>query len=195
MLNFKKNWNVLAQPALWLSGTLSTFLWPPPRDLTMAETFSSVGLARFLIAVLLGFFVLATRKSTSTAHARWWAIASFCATLAFFASVLVYQDSVKVKAVAYDGMQVVIGSAYTPMGQQYVERRKATTATDMVLDSAGRPDLIWTQDSLRQNARQLTLLYIVSMVTGAAAIMSLLQAIELSQKKSRPRPSRPAARA
>lgn len=194
MLNLKKNWNLLARPALWLSGTLGTFVWPPPRDLTAADTFSTTGLVRFLIAILLGFFVLLTTKSTSGTHARWWAAASLGATLAFLASVFVYQDNAKEKTVNYDGIQVVIGSIYTPMGQQYVEKRKAATAADMVLDSAGRPDLIWTQDSLRRNARQLTLLYIVSMVTGASAIMSLLQAIELSQKRARRRKSPAGAR-
>jgi hypothetical protein len=91
--------------------------------------------------------------------------------------------------VPYAGERVVVGAAadLTPLGREYRARFPQFDSATMLANTAGKPALIWNEDAIHGHARTLDLLYIACAAAFAAAVISVLQAVELLDARRAPK--------
>lgn len=75
---------------------------------------------------------------------------------------------------------VVIGSEFTALGRQHKQSFPHLTNQDLVMRSAGQPELVWTKDSIRRRNLLLKAFYVGASVLLAVSLLSVVQAIHCS---------------
>ncbi|HYO80113.1 MAG TPA: hypothetical protein VES20_01825 [Bryobacteraceae bacterium] len=183
----KKQWGTLSRGGIWIVATTSTFLFPPPGDISGPDT-SIVKFVTFAIAVMVGLLTLAFRAYKQKKHANIWAGLSAVSLIAGSVLYFVYNDTASRQSVGYDGKRIAAGTEYTQVAAEYRRTRPAMTDADLVQFSGGQPALVWTADSIRASARSMALQYCAAVVVLAMSLLAAVQALECSQvKASKPR--------
>ena len=146
----------------------------------IVRTSSVVRFTNYLVAILVGLMVLPLRSYNQNRNARDWARVTACSvfpsTIAFF----VYQDLIGTYSVNYGERRVVIGSEFTALGRQHKQSFPHLTNQDLVMRSAGQPELVWTKDSIRRRNLLLKAFYVGASVLLAVSLLSVVQAIHCS---------------
>ncbi len=177
----KAKWAAWAKGGTWLSTLLMSFALPPPSDISSVQAVSATMYARFLLAILTGLFAVLTEIWKRPKNARLWFFASLaCAALSVW-SVFAYQGVIERRTTSYDGKQIIIGSALTPVGERGM--RPGTLPEDLVMDAGGRVAMVWTAGSIRENAIVVFGAYLLVMVSGALCILLLLEAARRAQRR------------
>jgi hypothetical protein len=65
------------------------------------------------------------------------------------ALLIQHLDALTVCIADYDGRPLIIGSAYTPLGESYLRDKPGEPLSDLLLDIGGEPSLLWTAESIR----------------------------------------------
>ena len=125
-------------------GILLALFWP----LTSALSSSEVVRAR-LTCALLTLVVCAVVALLRRGMRPWVAISiAFVAGAAGVAVLLVHFDAESSCVAEYEGRGLIIGREYTAEGASYVARNPGHTASDLLLDTGGRVEPLWTSRSI-----------------------------------------------
>ena len=173
----RKGWLVLAQGALWLCGILGGFLLPPPVGILASEEKLWLRLGQFIIAVVLGLVLFASRRWHEARHALWWsgvAVLSLGLALAVFFR---YQQLTLAWTANYAGQKVVAGSVLTPAGQAYLQANPGISSDDLIMDFAGRTSDIWTADSINHRRLGLAAAYVSCLPLFTVCLIAVVQAL------------------
>ncbi len=177
-------WQRLTQAASWLCATVAAFLVPPPRDLSAGDN-TTIAFTGFVVAFLVGMLAIPIAAFRRKKHVRMWAAVSSACFVLGCAALFAYRDHRARYSVPYAGERVVAGSdaQLTPLGREYRRRFPYRDPAALVANAGGRPALVWDADAIRANARTLDLLYVACATAFAAAVIALLQALDLVEAR------------
>ncbi len=152
----------------------------PPDELKPAF---AVGVASFLtLGVLLLISALAKHAPVEKYKFLW--LGSGILTLALFGGLaLAYQRNLLLRTFPFprttSETSYVAGTDLTADGRRYVQENPSSSATDLVLNFGGLDQRarVWTEASIAQSRRTLTILYVALVVCLAAAIFSFAEGI------------------
>jgi hypothetical protein len=191
--HIQQNWRKLIQFASWAFATSAAFVAPPPVDISAGDDKAAVKFATLAIAFVVGLLLVPLRRFHSAKYTTRWAVLAVVCFAAGAASLLGYSSNRTRYTVDMAGTQVVIAdrSHLTELGKDYVQRFPFVTEEEIVARTGGKPDWVWNEDAIHQNAFRMNLLYVAAVVSFAAAIIFLMQVWELSGvKKSAARVTR-----
>jgi len=160
-------------------GILGTFLLPPP------YLYSSLPLAQFLTAILIGLAMIPAILFKKRATLRYW----ICTTLFIFAASLgclaLYWHDLDHLTLPFETGRVVIGEHMLPEAQKELlreEKREGHIVTDsmFIKDSSGLTDSIWPNAELTGNSERLELEYLGAVACFGIVIVCLLQSIAIA---------------
>lgn len=129
--------------ALALAAAIAAFVWP----LTSAVP-PGIALSARLASAIAALLVCVGVATWSGERMRT-AIAASCAVIGL-ALVGTYVSAQTQCLADYDGRPVVIGTAFAPETQAYLERNPGLSMSDRLLDAGGVAERIWTADSIRK---------------------------------------------
>ena len=179
----RKLWRRMAKTAAWLCAVVATFVFPPPTDVTSDSSRVFVFFARFIVAILVGLFSLPIGKFAKKPSALRWRLVPVALLVAGIISFLAYEDLKSKYTADFQGDQRVIGWTFTDEGRTHRDNEKGITNRQLLMDAAGDPAKIWTADSIRKASFWIRVSYLLTVITLAACVITLLQAFELQEKK------------
>ena len=194
----RKSWAMLAQAAVWVIGVIAGFLVPPPVG-TPDEGKVWVHFAQFAITIVIGLVLLAALRWNRGKHAFVWGGVSLMFLILGTAMFFNYQLFAERWTAQYNLQRVVIGSVFTPFGQDYHNQNPQFTRAQLVMDAGGQMEKIWTRESIEQRRIALAAMYVLAMPLFAVCIMSIVQAVHCAtlkatrRKKPASRPATPAS--
>jgi len=175
-----QGWAMLSKGAAVFVAIVTTFLLPPPKNLAAsgAGGVQPRPFAVFLVAVALGFLLLLMNRWKAAKNAVRWVTLSGCLLILTVALTFVYSDALTSATTMYDGERVIVGSVYTPAATGYLRTHPSVSREQLLMDSAGSVEDVWTADSIAANARLILALYLSVFLGAATAVMTLVHAIE-----------------
>lgn len=75
----------------------------------------------------------------------------------------------------YDGRRVVIGTERTPLGQRYAAENPGLSSDELLFDSAGVADRMWTSDSIERCRTRLATTYVIWVPCLVVCLLAVLQ--------------------
>ena len=131
--------------SLALAAVVAAFVWPltsaiPPGIALTARLASAI--TALLVCGAFATWTGGGRRGTI-------AIAASCG-VAGLALLGTYINAQAGCLADYEGRPVVIGTAYTPETQTYIDRNPGLSGSDRLLDAGGVAERIWTADSIRR---------------------------------------------
>ena len=188
----RKSWLTLTQGALWVGGTLGTFLLAPPAGVSAADEKIWLHVGQFIMAVVLGLVILAARRWHQPQHSlRWGAVALFSlaiAVTAFFG----YQQLTQVWTATYDQGRTVVGAEFTQQGRAYAEANPKISTDELVFDFSGNTEEIWTRESIHRRRLMLAATYVICLPLFTICLIAVVQATQSSERIARRRTKKPA---
>jgi hypothetical protein len=155
---------------------------PPPIGLSPGDEKIWQSFAKFIVTVLVGLLFIAARRYNESTYLRVWTAVAAVLLVFAVADFLAYQNFLDSRTCAYDSGRIVIGSAYTSHGLDYLKKNPGMSCEDLILDHTGKADQIWTGDSIAHNRMVLAEMYIGCLPLFTACIIAILQAVSLSRK-------------
>jgi hypothetical protein len=129
--------------AVGAAGLLIAFLWRLSPALSTSDTFQ----VRLVCAVLTVAACTALALVRGVRPMVWMLVAAV--SIALGLALLVNHLGASGACVAtYDGRSIVIGREYTPAAADYVNTNRGLSASELLLDSGGDPERIWTRASI-----------------------------------------------
>jgi hypothetical protein len=172
----KEIWGPLAQAAIWIMGIISGFLLPPPEGIEDDRVWLTF--AKFIVAICVGLLFLPSRLWRGRRHAKWWWLTAACCLALTIMSFIVYQKLTYASTcVTVKGVRVVIGSAYTDHGAEYLRDNPGISCTDLIDQHVGKIDDVWTKASIDRVRLKLSATYVACVPLIALCIMTIIQAI------------------
>jgi len=162
---------------------LGGFLLPPPVGISKDDEKVWLRLAQFAVAVLFGLMFTAARKWNKKKHARWWVWTSATLLLFSVAAMVWFQYISYSWTCRYNGKSVIIGTTYTIQGKYYVDRNPGISCEDLLEDFAGKPEDIWTRESINRHRIILAGTYISCVPLIAICIIGVVQALHITEKR------------
>jgi hypothetical protein len=176
-----KVWAVLAQGAAWIVAIVGGFLFPPPVVTSEKDERIWIGLASFIITVLVGLmFIAGQRWKRKKYLARWGATSAVLLVLAI-ASFLAYQLLYSSRTCKYYDKLVVIGTEYTQEAVRFMEKQPDHSCEYLVKSVAGKVDDIWTKQSIDRSRMQLAIAYISCIPLFTLCIIAVVQSIYIHE--------------
>lgn len=180
----RKNWAILTQSAVLLLGVIGAFLLPPPVGVSERDDKVWLRLAQFTIAVSVGLLIVPARRwGRKKDVPKWWLISLLFFALSI-AAFFEYQNLTYKHTCSYFGKIVVIGTTHTQIGDRYVNKNPGITCQQLLIDSAGGVDKVWTKDSIDRNRLLLAATYISCLPLFTICIIGLIQALNSIATKS-----------
>lgn len=182
--NLKKNWNVIAEVAAWLSAIIGGFLREPPT--TYVESSGQIArFGQFFLTLALGLMLIPVFRFQKKGHfLRWFASAVVLVALAslIFFSYNHYNTSWTCE---YSQRRIIIGpdSALTDHGKEYKKDNPELTNAEVVWNHSGKVDEIWTSDSIQQRHLRLSVIYVLCLPICAASVLCVVQAFYCGSRK------------
>jgi hypothetical protein len=179
LTSLRSNWRLATQAGAWMAAVAGGFLLPPPRDISAGEA-SSALFVPFLLAVTLGLLALPVARFRAKRHAKLWAAISLASLCLGVAALFLYRDLRAAWSVEFEGERVVIGreDSLTALGKAYRAQHPEAEPRQIVRDTSGRPQVMWTAASIRRNTRLLEANYMACSVLFAVAVIGMLQATQ-----------------
>ena len=174
----QKSWLILGQGGTWLLGVIGGFLLPPPVGVAEGGDKTWLRFGQFLAAVLMGLIFFGVLKWKQKKHAKWWWLADFLALFFGTACFFDYQRLTTSWTGNYSGQKIVVGSLYTPHGRQYVEKNPNLSRDALLEDFIGRPEEVWTPESINRRRLALAGLYVSCLPWFAVSAVAVVQAIQ-----------------
>lgn len=176
----KKHWGFLSQIASIIAGIIGGILIPPSVLEPVISTGRAKGLAIFIVTVVVGLFLLISRRSKGQKAISRWLIATgfFLAfsIASFFIFLKVYAD----QTCMYAGHKVPIGTVYTAKGSSYVsENPHVNNCETLINDFVGKTNEIWTDESINNWRLILFALYLLTFVLMSLVVLSLIHLLTI----------------
>ncbi|HSU66186.1 MAG TPA: hypothetical protein VLJ39_04925 [Tepidisphaeraceae bacterium] len=183
--HIQQNWRKLIQFASWAFATSAAFVAPPPVDVSAGDDKAAVKFATLTIAFVVGLLLVPLRRFHNAKHTTMWAVLAVVCFAAGAASLLGYSSNRTRYTVDMAGTRVVIADRghLTELGKSYVQRFPFVSEDEIVARTGGKPEWVWSEDAIHQNALRMNLLYVATVVSFAAAIIFLMQVWELAGGK------------
>ncbi len=153
-------------------------------DLTSDPSRVFVSFAGFVVAVIVGLLVFPIKKLNKRKHTTGWITVCVLLLLTGACSFFIYENLRSAHTAKYRKTQVVIGSEFTPEGLIHHSAEPGISNQQMLMDAAGNPAQIWTAASIRANSLRLRLSYLASVITLAGCIITVIQVVDCSTKRS-----------
>src|SRR6266850_185045 len=175
----KAHWVVLLQAASFVSLTVKGFVSPPEYFDPVATTSETKILAAFLVALLVGIFFYLGQRWSFRRNGKAWALATILLILALVASDQVFREFKVGCTCRYDNQTVLIGMEYTDLGSHDSAKHKGELPCEEILmNFAGKANLVWTAGSINSCRRKLTLAYLATFSVAALSMLSALQIVK-----------------
>jgi hypothetical protein len=181
----KRTWRTLLGAGIWVFGIASTFVLPPSfLDPGNKDDGQWTMLARFVVAITVGIFVVVATKFPGRKYVSLWTILSVVFLLGTIASRLYYDDLLDRYTVIYpihSTHRVVVGSTYSERATRARESFKSKngtylTDTQLVWENNG-PSELWPQSEVERRAQLAILVYILSVILPACCLLSICYAL------------------
>jgi MFS family permease len=175
--SIKSTWGTLAGFGVFIFGIVGSFVLPPPGWVSSAGDKPLVNLAQFVVSVLAGLILIFVHKWQRKKDLKRWALIAIGSLALSLAAYFSYQHFLDTRTCEYFEHSVVIGSAYTQQAQDYVRETVNTSCSMLLADFAGRPEDIWTQQSINRSRYILALSYITIMPLLTVCVIAVVQAL------------------
>ena len=161
-------------------GIVATFVLPPP----FLER-SWLYFTRFIVAIIVGLFVILSAKWDGKAHTFHWVISVIVMLLGTVAGYFAYDAVLHQWTIPYASTRVVIGKTYTDSAKRFREQFRNNNGyypddENLVWKNAG-PNGLWSKTEVESRRLGATALYISTVVLAVCSIFSVLQAIACSR--------------
>jgi|KBSSwiStaDraftv2_1062776.scaffolds.fasta_scaffold207451_2 hypothetical protein len=187
----KKTWNLLVQTAVWISSFTAAILLPPT-GVTVSEADPAgrvLKYTNFIIAVVVGLSLIATKAFNRRKHLWLWIILS----LFFFglSTYLIYKNFQvnNMLTCSCSGKTIVKGTTYKE--PELIARFFPSGVDCNILcqhfvtpDGTIVPERVWTENSINDSRRTLFLSYVICFPAVALTIISVVQAIYCSGRRN-----------
>jgi hypothetical protein len=151
----------------------------------------SVGVASFTVLIVFLFVLALTQGKLRRAHRKYWYAAAASLSVVFLVAAFIYQDTRSKYTFLWppneDPKQLyVAGDSLTPLGQQAKSKDPSLTPAKLVSGFGGidERESVWTADSIRRVGRKLSLQYVITVLSVAAAIFCLTEGVLVRAKPS-----------
>lgn len=173
---FKKQWNMVAAFAAWISTVVGGFWHAPPAGISDSAD-ALPKFAQFFLTLGVGLIAIPVYRYRSKAAARWWLVAAVALLLLTPLAYFLADRFATAWTCAYGSSRVVIGptDALTPHGKAYIAAHPNLTCDEIVWNHAGKVDELWTKDSIDSRRRILSILYVIFMPLFAGAMICVIQ--------------------
>lgn len=176
-------WKDIARVVAIVATVVGSIFIPPPAYMTDSGEGTLVPFTRYAVAIATALVSVAMVRWNGRAHLRYWIGTTVVAFALVVASYFFYNDRRDhLTARGADGVRVVIGSEYTPVGRAYVEHHPDARPDDLLSDapcaaggSACSATLVWTSASIASNKRVLGLLFVAGALLLDTALLSAVQ--------------------
>jgi hypothetical protein len=177
--NLKNTWAPLANAAIFLSGLVIVFVSAPARLWHDAPPSNALRFTQFVLALVLGLLVYASRNRPPTPKTRRLWLASVAITMllgiTLYFSYQAFSDSWTCE---YDQHgPVVIGVTYTPDTAKWLEKNPMADCKRLLAAFAGNTPEIWQRDELLKRHFILTLLFSATVLLLSVAAVSVVQLV------------------
>jgi hypothetical protein len=179
---FRENWNLLAPAGGLVVSVVGSFLKPPPEEASFRP------FLLFLVILWLAVGVYFLHGWRRPKDARLWLVVTLLSWVAVFSFVQLYFHLEKSWMSQYNGHPVIIGSEYTPKGQEHVSKYPDRSVERVIMDFIGDREMIWTRESLNQRRTWLGGLYLLCgmfITTAMTAAVQLIYCLRVPSRHGR----------
>jgi len=154
----RKHWAILWKAAAGAMTVVATIVTPPP---TAAGTKGIRAFATFVVAVIIGVVLLATTRFKERKHAGPWAAIALVLLTLTVLNYFWYANLTASLTVEWHDHTFVRGSQLRPEIQKvYGSNISEPLAKKLIVDAAGEPKLIWTDESIDSMKNLLCISYL-----------------------------------
>src|SRR5271165_201939 len=155
----RKNWTPLAQGVAAVMTVVATVITPPP---TAAGTHGIRPFASFVVAVLIGMFMLAITRFRKREHAGLWVVFGAVLLALTIGNYFWYVNLTDSLTLDWRQHMIVIGTEVQPEVQKaYGSTIAKPMAAKLMDDATGQPELIWTHRSIALSRNLLCISYLL----------------------------------
>ncbi|MBV8816201.1 MAG: hypothetical protein JO271_17045 [Verrucomicrobia bacterium] len=155
----RENWTILTQGAAGVMTVVATIITPPP---TAAGTQGIRPFASFVVAVLIGIFMLAITRFRKREHAGPWAAFAAVVLALTIGNYFWYVNLTDSLTLNWHEHTFVRGTEIRPEVQKaYGSVISEPLARELMEDATGDPSLIWTPQSIAWNKNLLCIAYLM----------------------------------
>lgn len=162
--------------AILLAGIGSAAIPPPPAVTAQSSAFARVFAALASGALVALAAVPLVRSPGAGRRPVWMAVAAISLALGA-AAFMVHTAAARTCTAQYDGRSVIIGTEWTPLGQRYAADNPGLSTTELLFDSAGVADRVWTRPSIDRCRLRLTSTYMLWIPCLIVCLLAVAQAI------------------
>jgi multisubunit Na+/H+ antiporter MnhG subunit len=177
--SLRAQWVLLIQGAAFVSLAVTGFVSPPDYFDPVATTSETKRLAAFIVALLVGIFFYLGQRWSARGNAKGWALARTLLALMLVASNEAFREFKAHCTCRYDDQTVLIGIEYTDLGKHdFSQRQGGLPCEEILMNFAGKANLIWTAGSMNACRRKLTLTFLGTFSVAALSMLSTLQIVK-----------------
>lgn len=147
----------------------------PPQALEATSTLRLF--AALAAAGLVGVGVLPALVTRSLASRPVWIAAAVVALAAGLGTYLLGSSSQRDCTATYDGRATVVGTAWTVLGESYAREHPGLSKSELLFDSAGVADRLWTRASIARCRTILASTYFLWIPCLALCLYACVQAV------------------
>jgi hypothetical protein len=171
---------------------IATWMLPIPDVLgdRGASIAAFAAVASMAIVAVVG--ALARAWTTRARRRRWLAVAAAAVTLGALA-FLAAEDARQVCTATYENRPVLVGTAFTPLGQSYREANPDLPREALIFDAAGNTGLVWTRASIDRCRLRIGGTYFLWVPLLVVSLLAVVQGIGMSGRLTAPPAPSPAS--
>lgn len=185
----RKHWVTLSSTAGFIVAIVGGFIEPvgtSDEERRLLQRFAPVA-----VALLVGIVFLVARRLSSSKFQMLWVAATIINVVLFVTAFFFYTNYVYTRTCEFDNNRMLIGTRYTPHTIKYLEANQGISCARLLDNFAGRPDDIWTAESINESRRFRDRSYFSVITLFALAFLTLGQALAIAAKKKRSRIAHP----
>lgn len=184
--HIQSTWQTISVIGTWVISVAGSFLLPLPLWAANDQSMSYTKFIYFIATVIAGFVLIYTFVNKNK---RVWLIISVVSLIAL--TLLFYKYSVAREALTlhYDSNDYVVGTEYKKEFKNDLKELEALLGHKIdkreILDYAsGRPDLVWTPESIKTSRWTLILLLLSSFMASSVFLISFVNTFFLFKQQA-----------
>lgn len=176
MTNFRKAWAPIASAAAFSTGLVVVFISTPARLWSAAPPSTALRFTQFVLAVIVGLTVYATRKPPSPQSKKLWLACAITTLVLGASSYFSYQLISDDWTCDFAGRgPIVIGKTHTPATAKYLQENPIADCSRLIAAFAGKTPEIWERDEIITRHFILTVLFSLSVLLLSFSAVSAIQ--------------------
>jgi hypothetical protein len=175
-INLRSAWAPLASAAAFLTGLVVVFISTPARLWSDAPPSTALRFTQFVLAVIVGLTVYATRRPPSPRSKMLWLICAIITLVVGVSAYFSYQLLSDSWTCDYAGRgPVVIGKTHTPATAKYLQENPIEDCSRLIASFSGKTPEIWERGEIITRHFALTVLFSVSVLLLSFSAVSMIQ--------------------